>query len=220
MKKSILIAITTILTTLSAFAEWQITFAAGQFYFSDGTPIQKELNFAVIVDMNKKGFADLEFNVGDFFERGKYINSDNDYMTLATGTLSDADGEGYYLAYSNSTWNFKNEDFGFANNEEAAIVVWYTEGDSQSYTLAAGDFYTIGAPSLAGGELSEADPWVIPSNDSGKYQWYLLGEGIEGKVPDSLLTLSQTVSAVPEPSTYAAIFGAVALGFAAYRRRK
>lgn len=220
MKKIIFTTITAILTTASAFAEWQTTFAAGQFYFSDGTPIQQELNFAVIVDMNKKGFADLEFNAGDFFTRGEYINSANDYMTLVTGKLSDADGEGYYLAYSNSTWNFKNEDFGFANNEEAAIVVWYTEGDSQSYTLSAGDFYMIGTPSLAGGELSEADPWFIPSNDSGKYQWYLFGEGIEGLVPDSLLTLSQTVSTVPEPSTYAMIFGAVALGFAAYRRRK
>lgn len=220
MKKIILTAITAILTTVSAFAEWQIIFAAGQFYFSDGTPIQKELNFAVIVDMNKKGFADLEFNAGDFFARGEYINSANDYMTLVTGTLSDADGEGYYIAYSNSTWNFKNEDYGFANNEEAAIVVWYSDSESETITLSAGDFYMIGTPSLAGGELSEADPWFIPSNDSGKYQWYLFGEGIEGKVPDSLLTLSQAVAAVPEPSTYAAIFGVIALGFAVYHRRK
>ena len=33
-------------------------------------------------------------------------------------------------------------------------------------------------------------------------------------------TLNVTAAAVPEPSTYAAIFGAIALGFVAYRRRK
>jgi hypothetical protein len=32
--------------------------------------------------------------------------------------------------------------------------------------------------------------------------------------------LLASVTAVPEPSTYAAIFGALALGFVAYRRRR
>ena len=36
----------------------------------------------------------------------------------------------------------------------------------------------------------------------------------------SSATLNVTAAAVPEPSTYAAIFGAIALGFVAYRRRK
>ena len=36
----------------------------------------------------------------------------------------------------------------------------------------------------------------------------------------SSATLNVTAAAVPEPSTYAAIFGAIALGFVVYRRRK
>ena len=36
----------------------------------------------------------------------------------------------------------------------------------------------------------------------------------------SSATLNVTAAAVPEPSTYAMIFGAIALGFVAYRRRK
>lgn len=46
------------------------------------------------------------------------------------------------------------------------------------------------------------------------------GIGIGGTVDMFQLSLTGTTSAVPEPSTYAAIFGALALGFAIYRRRK
>ena len=92
--------------------------------------------------------------------------------------------------------------------------------DEKSYILSAGDSYTIVTPSLAGGELSGGFKWEMPTSDVGAYGWYLYNEHIEGTIPNSFTTLSQTVSAVPEPSTYAAIFGAVALGFAAYHRRK
>ena len=48
------------------------------------------------------------------------------------------------------------------------------------------------------------------------------GEGIGATCGTSQfqLSLTGTTAAVPEPSTYAAIFGALALGFAIYRRRK
>ena len=45
------------------------------------------------------------------------------------------------------------------------------------------------------------------------------GIGFGGSASQFQLTLTGT-SAVPEPSTYAAIFGALALGFVIYRRRK
>ena len=45
------------------------------------------------------------------------------------------------------------------------------------------------------------------------------GIGLEFSTGSTELTLRGT-SAVPEPSTYAAIFGALALGFVIYRRRK
>lgn len=48
------------------------------------------------------------------------------------------------------------------------------------------------------------------------------GEGIGISANGSMFQLefTGTTAAVPEPSTYAAIFGALALGFAVYRRRK
>lgn len=55
------------------------------------------------------------------------------------------------------------------------------------------------------------DTSLIPEMPSG-------GMGIKG--PSSILfTLTET-QAIPEPSTYAAIFGALVLGFVIYRRRK
>ena len=45
------------------------------------------------------------------------------------------------------------------------------------------------------------------------------GVGFEFSTGSTQITLSGT-SAIPEPSTYAAIFGALALGFVIYRRRK
>ena len=63
------------------------------------------------------------------------------------------------------------------------------------------------------------------ANASGQIDFLMTRSGIyggtgsqDGAVANALVLSS--VSAVPEPSTYAAIFGVVALGFAAYRRRK
>jgi autotransporter-associated beta strand protein len=52
---------------------------------------------------------------------------------------------------------------------------------------------------------------VIPGTNAADYVFGLSG---------STLTLTYGVSAIPEPSTYAALFGALALGLAAWRRRK
>jgi fibronectin-binding autotransporter adhesin len=52
---------------------------------------------------------------------------------------------------------------------------------------------------------------------------FIIGSSISGYTYDLALagdTLQLTASAIPEPGTYAAIFGALALGFAAYRRRR
>ena len=63
--------------------------------------------------------------------------------------------------------------------------------------------------------------WVL-NNASGEFAEFI---GIDGGefTSDSkhlYLTIARDSLQVPEPSTYAAIFGAIALAFAAYRRRK
>lgn len=64
--------------------------------------------------------------------------------------------------------------------------------------------------------------WTISTSNTGRFQWELYNKSVEGDTSDSFFTLSKTVQAgaVPEPSTYAAIFGVIALCFAACRKRK
>ena len=60
--------------------------------------------------------------------------------------------------------------------------------------------------------MISVDKALIPELDSG-------GMGTSCNAGYFEITLTGT-STVPEPSTYAAIFGVLALGFAVYRRRK
>ena len=75
---------------------------------------------------------------------------------------------------------------------------------------------------LAGGNTTECGNWVVPSlsQNSVSDVFALLDSVGGGTIDSKYLTLSSTVTVVPEPSTYAVIFGAIALGFVAYRRRK
>ena len=59
------------------------------------------------------------------------------------------------------------------------------------------------------------DPSFVPENPTDSE-----GIGITSSGSMFYLEFTGTTAAVPEPSTYAAIFGALALGFAVYRRRK
>ena len=56
---------------------------------------------------------------------------------------------------------------------------------------------------------------TLTVKDGNGQEWSLASESISGN------TISYEIgSAIPEPSTYAAIIGAIALGFAVCRRRK
>ena len=200
--------------TAASRAEWGLEFAAGQFFNADTTPVAAAYKFAVIVDMNNNGFADFEASIGDTFAANSFINGLNDYMTLATGNLSDPESIDAWAAYSDS-WAFNNADYGFDGGEEAALIVW----DSNSDTLAGGEHYVLVTPSLAGGDLSDGDPWIIPAGDFGQWQWMFLTQSFEGNIADSYGVLANTVGAVPEPSTYAALSGALALVLAVWRRK-
>lgn len=84
---------------------------------------------------------------------------------------------------------------------------------------------TIGASAPGGstpygqyGSLTDV-AWVSPSNGQTVAIGFLtLSAG--GSTADSAGFASLTTTAIPEPSTYAAILGALALGFVAYRRRQ
>ena len=158
--------------------------------------------------MNDKGFSSFELTEGDIFVSNTFINSQSDYKTLVTGNLKDPYGFNEWMATSTSEWRFENEDYGFIGGEEVAIVVW----DSDSITMSADDSYVLATPSLAGGELSGGVEWLVPTGISAiNVQWSFATTDNFGTIDPSFATLSSKVTAVPEPSAYATLFGLTAL---------
>lgn len=219
MKKAIISLSLILLSTLS-YAAWDLEFAVGTFFDNTNAMIQSEYKFALVVDMNNKGFGDdFKLAEGDSFTRGNFINSSSGYKTLITGSLMDADGEGYFFAYSNNSFKFDNDDYGFAGGETVGLVVWNTQNDILNY----GDMYTVINPAYTDtASTGSSVNWTISTSNTGRFQWELYNKSVEGDTSDSFFTLSKTVQtgAVPEPSTYAAIFGVIALCLAACRKRK
>lgn len=213
--KKITTLITSLLFVASAYAEYSVDLSIGAFFNADGTLVDEEYSYALVADVNNKGFANLELFSGDVFTTGSYINNSENYLTISTGNLIGDDWEDPIPFLAAGTIKLDNDILGLSGNEEVAIVVW----NSQT-SLAEGDKYVVFTPSLAGGGLSGGDEWVIPVSNENSYNFFGTNTAYYGNLDTSYFTLSQTVTAVPEPSTYAVIFGAIALGFVAYRRRK
>ncbi len=90
------------------------------------------------------------------------------------------------------------------------IIRWFPTLSAQSAAPGFATFY---------GEygFTQDSSWVAPAPGSSlMYEFVTVAAG--GTIADAVgrATLQ---TAIPEPSTYAAIFGALALGFVAYRRR-
>lgn len=96
-------------------------------------------------------------------------------------------------------------------------------GNNVEYSYSFSDNFTAGATLSGPYSVTYTGTNLFnPENISsfalywGTYNDGATLQGIAGSTAGS----TSTGSAVPEPSTYAAIFGLAALGFAAYRRRR
>ena len=74
---------------------------------------------------------------------------------------------------------------------------------------------TVGVTNVPQTTINLISPWA--AGGTLKLAWF--DDNAQGPSPDQILGLDNVQVAIPEPSTYAAIFGAFALGFAAFRRR-
>ena len=211
-----------ILFATASFAEVNYLFNAGLFYDKDGSEITKSLSYALIADFTGSGFAkSFSLTEGDSFAVGEFINSKNEYKTFAVGTLKEDPDFLWYAIAENL--KIDNEKVGLTKGADFALIVY---DPSQADKLSAGDNFCIYTPSFAiedGVEVSVAlsggDEWKVQDAD----QWTIAlatMDFAENPVDNSYTTLSREILAVPEPSTYAVIFGVLALGFAIYRRRK
>ena len=160
---------------------------------------------------------------GDSFSVGEFINSNNEYKTFAVGALKEDPDFLWYAIAENL--KVDNEKVGLTKGADFALIVY---DSNQMDKLSAGDNFCIYTPSFAIEDgidvsvaLSGGDEWKVQDAD----QWTIALATIDftgNQLDNSYTTLSKVVggAAVPEPSTYAVIFGAWALGLAVYRRRK
>lgn len=153
----------------------------------------------------------------------KIIGSDNDVFfrnlqfigTAGTSAESPLGGVLEWVADANGITTINHSGgmiaFGGVLKFDFTNLVWDESwGDEKIFTLISCDTDT-----------SLLDDWVA-ENVTGELAEFI---GVDGGefTSDSkhlYLTIARDSLQVPEPSTYAAIFGAIALAFAAYRRRK
>lgn len=134
-----------------------------------------------------------------------------DWMTSGTLT-SDTYGDWLNVSYSADGVSFT--ELNPNTNDDIVGSDFYAADSANSWTASS---TTGGLLTLASGQSNSA----IDLTAAGNVQYIKFSVGAVNSGAELYLdNVSITGTAVPEPSTYAAIFGVVALAIAAYRRRK
>ncbi|MBO6102763.1 MAG: hypothetical protein J6P03_05870 [Opitutales bacterium] len=224
MKKALTILSLLTLACAGHAASSGYGYQAGQFSFNDGTLVDKELNYAFIVDMTKNTFNNFSLNIGNQIQAGTYLDAGtNNYYTIEQGSLQIEDGVNY-ASGEFFVYGTQYGEGGFSGGEDIGILVWTNAGkEIADGTVKEGYYYAVCSLSKTAYETS-LNYWQIPqSGDLGKsYEMYALAQNWPegGELSNSSLTLSKQAAPVPEPATCAAIFGALALALAAWRKKR
>jgi hypothetical protein len=142
-------------------------------------------------------------------------NSNSDPRGLALG-FTRFSGKSFDITVNMTGFaDYNPADFGgFANFSFAAA----SEGNiSIDWSL---DGNSIGTSNLAAGNLSTFNQYTVDLPAAFYDAESTLRGVVNGSNTFAIDNVQFNGTVVPEPSTYAAIFGVIALGFAAYRRRK
>ena len=148
----------------------------------------------VITDVTVKTYRDLSGGVAndtEAFTISLYSGGTGDAKSDWTAYL--ADPENADLKMLSSVSGVSNADM------EAGLLIENVNFNFDADT----DYLTV---------MISIDPTLVPCVEG--------GNGASLPANNLQFTMTGSTAAVPEPSTYAAIFGAIALGFVAYRRRK
>jgi len=165
---------------------------------SSGSPVGNgEL---VLLIANESGSASFNTLTAGAIGQGLFL--DGSYQILSTtNTNTDFGTPG---AFANSvTLNYTGTYQNLSAGDQLAVV-WFTNVSASSPTLSANESYGL--------FTLNNSTWQTPDNSGGPAE-------ISLTVPDGENASLETLSAVPEPGTYALIAGAAALLFAAWRRR-
>lgn len=160
----------------------------------------------VFREENINGNGTYRLPTADEWVKAAYYNPDTDSYTLyAVGDTISAD-----MA------NYNNRNGGTASVKQYEMYPSYygtlnQTGNAIEYVLIINESDRIGT--LGGGFYSTAYGVKSTANVV-----YLVPDNLTGRANG--FRLAYSAPSIPEPSTYAMMLGALALGFAAYRRRK
>lgn len=187
--------------------------AAGQPQFNDGfsTTTSDLFGGAETGQQSLNFLAGSAFNVVFNFTDAYDVVINADWLTSLTGGATDILNISY-SSDSGSSWTTYDK----ANGQYAALSS--TSGWTQSTGNAGGfiGFVNGGAQSDMVIDLSSVTPNEFNTVNAVRFEFVNLN--VNERVGLDNVHIAGT--AVPEPSAFAAIFGAVALGFAAIRRRR
>lgn len=147
------------------------------------------------------GFDTLQtgtLNVGDFLNGSYQVLGRTGVDHTSTGSLTPgASGATDPLTLASGA-------FADLTTGDQLAVVWFPNLTfSSSFSFVSGASYGLYT-------INSSSAWQVPAD----------GASFEVKVPNGAMASFTAVSAIPEPSTYAALTGLAALGLAGWRRRK
>ena len=164
-----------------------------------------------------------------------FRTSDGDFKT-STGTILDSSWRFEVGTLADSTKNMAFSSYSFSSLSSPVV---YTVGSTPAIFGGGEGEIVLATPVPAstqlfgviysGSILSTTEAAIVELGTSGEFGSTLTtttgsiisgGGIIFGSQSGINIHLAATASAVPEPSTYAAFAGVMAIGFAAYRRRK
>jgi len=203
------LALLVLLGLSSARAGVTINLFAGQFYNADGTsPVPDGSLVLLISDTTGNGFGGL---TPGSLSTGSFIDGFDDLiLARATVSLTELGNASVQDAMLSDT-----EFYGNWNAGDALALVWFSSLDASASTLSAGTeygFFTTTTPQ------DESGSWVTPA-DGSTIDLKFLNSVAGGTYDPSLFRTNLVVGAVPEPSAYAIMAGALTLVWTLVRRR-
>ncbi|MCC5839464.1 MAG: PEP-CTERM sorting domain-containing protein [Opitutales bacterium] len=181
-------------TQADAFLDYG-SFAAGQVF-----------EFSALINVERAQFADayIAFNSGSVVNNVRFgLNASNMYVTAwMNGGATTATGPAWSLNTTHAFLMRVTQGTG-ASPTDSLVEIWF---DPDYSNLGTADF------------TSTSNTRIGRSGAANAYTGITYGGGTIG---DARVIWDEVqVYAVPEPSTYAALFGLLALGFVAWRRRR
>jgi len=225
--KKLILTITAFLCATFAFAESvkKAENYSESFYnpktLLDGTPYGTWGSSSLYLGVGDGYYSEYqvwEFALSDFVESDVITDiTVKTYRDILGGVANDADvfTISFYAGGTGNAeadWKAFLADSENADLKELTSVSGVSNADMEAGLLVENVNLNFDADTDYLTVMISIDPALVPCVED--------GNGVSLPANNLQFTMTGSTAAVPEPSTYAAIFGAIALGFVVYRRRK